>query len=254
MTGTGPAPALQITANATGELTVLRADGVLDSSSYIALRDKIIDAALHEPCAVVVDVTDLVVPADSAWSAFSSARWLVSRWPRIPIVLVCKNTGTRDVLARNGVPRGVPVYPSIDSAVGCLPFGPANPMRHRARAELPARVQSLRRSRELMAGWLTAWSQADFIPVANIVATTLVENVLKHTDSRPCVRLESDDAVVAVAVEDSSHAPAALREDATEAGAPSGLRIMAAVCRMWGQAPTPAGKTMWAVIGRENLL
>lgn len=254
MAGTGRAPVLNVTAIATGELLVLRAGGVLDSSTYIALRDKIIDAALHEPCAVLVDVTDLVVPADSAWSAFSSARWLVSRWPRIPIALVCENTETRDALARSGVPGGVPAYPSIDSAVGCLPFGSANPMRHRARAELPATVQSLRRSRELMAGWLTAWSQADFIPVTNIVATTLVENVLTHTDSRPCVRLESDDVVVAVAVEDTSHTPAAVREDATEAGTPSGLRIMAAVCRMWGQAPTPAGKTVWAVIGRENLL
>jgi hypothetical protein len=254
MAGTGRAPVLNVTANAAGELLVLRAGGVLDSSSYIALRDKIIDAALHEPSAVVVDVTDLVVPADSAWLVFSSARWLVSRWPRIPIALVCEHTETRDALTRSGVPRRVPVYPSIDSAVGCLPSGSANPMRHRARADLAARVQSLRRSRELVAGWLTAWSRAEFIPVTNIVATTLVENVLQHTDSRPCVRLESDDVVVAVAVEDSSHAAAALREDATETGAPSGLRIMAAVCRMWGQAPTPAGKTVWAVIGRENLL
>ena len=232
---------------------MLRADGVLDSFSYIAMRDKIIDAALHEPSAVVIDVTDLVVPADSAWSVFSSARWLVSRWPRIPIALVCGHSETRDALARSGVPRRVPVYPSIDSALGCFPSRDANPMRHRARADLPASAQSLRRSRELVAGWLTAWSQDEYIPVTKIVATTLVENVLKHTDDRPCVRLESDGVAVAVAVEDSSHAPAALREDATATGSPSGLRIMSAVCRMWGQASTPAGKTVWAVIGRENL-
>jgi hypothetical protein len=254
MAGTGRAPVLHVTANAAGEVTVLRADGVLDSSSYLALRDEIIDAALHEPSAVVVDVTDLVVPADSAWSVFSSASWLVSRWPRVPIALVCEHTETRDALARSGMPRRVPVHPSIGSAVGCLPSGFANPMRHRARADLPARVQSLRRSRELVTGWLTAWSRAEFVPVTNIIATTLVENVLQHTDSRPCVRLESDDAVVAVAVEDSSHIPAALREGETENGVPSGLRIVAALCRMWGQAPTPAGKTVWAAIGRENLL
>jgi hypothetical protein len=245
---------LNVTANASGELIVLRADGVLDGFSYIALRDKIIDAALHEPSAVVVDVTDLVVPAVSAWSAFSSARWLVSRWPRIPIALVCGHTDTRDALARSGVPYRVPVYPSIDSALVCLPSWSANPMRHRARADLPAGVQSLRRSRELVAGWLMAWSEAKFIPVTKIVATTLVENVLQHTDSRPCVRLESDASVVTVAVEDSSRTPAALREGVTENGVPSGLRIVAALCRMWGQAPTPTGKTVWAVLGPENRL
>jgi hypothetical protein len=235
-------------------LIVLRAGGVLDGFSYLALRDKIIDAALHEPSGVVIDVTELVVPADSAWAVFSSAGWLVSRWPRIPIALVCEHTETREALARSGVPRRVPMYPSIDSALRCFPSGDANLMRHRARADLPASVRSLRRSRELVAGWLTAWSQPEYIPVANIVATTLVENVLQHTDDRPCVRLESDDVVVAVAVGDSSHTPAAMREDATATGAPSGLRIMSAMCRMWGQAPTPAGKTVWAVIGRENLL
>jgi hypothetical protein len=245
---------MNVTANAAGELIVLRADGLLDSFSYLALRDKIVDAALHEPSAVLVDVTDLAVPADSAWSVFSSARWLVSRWPRIPIGLICEHTATRDALTRSGVPSRVPVYPSVDSALGCLASRSANPMRHRARADLPAEVHSLRRSRELVAGWLTAWSHADFIPVTKIVATTLVENVLQHTDCRPCVRLESNDVVVAVAVEDCSHTPAALREDATETGAPSGLRIMAAVCRMWGQAPTSAGKTVWAVMGRENVL
>lgn len=253
MAGTGRAHLLNVTANAAGEAIVLRAEGVLDSSSYIGLRDKIIDAALHEPRAVLIDVTDLVVPADSAWSVFSSARWLVSRWPRIPIALVCEHAETRDALARSGIPRRVPVHPSIGSAVGCLPPGFAHPMRHRARADLPARVQSLARSRELVAGWLTAWSQAKFIPVTKIVATTLVENVLQHTDSRPRLRLESDDAVVAVAVEDASRAPAAVREEAGKP-APSGLQILAAVCRMWGQAPTPAGKTVWAVIGRENML
>jgi hypothetical protein len=254
MAGIARAPELNVTANAAGELTVLRANGILDGSSYIVLRDKIIDAALQEPSAVLIDVTDLAVPADSAWSVFSSALWLVSRWPRIPVALICEHTDTRDGLARSGVPRRVPVYPSIDSALGGLPSGSAKPMRHRARADLPPSLGSLGRSRELVAGWLMAWSQPKFIPVTKIVATTLVENVLQHTDSRPCVRLESDGVVVAVAVEDSSRAPAALREDVTETGAPSGLRIMAAVCRMWGQAPTPGGKTVWAVMGRENVL
>lgn len=254
MAGTHRAPVLNVTANVAGELTVLRADGVLDGNSYIDLRDRIIDAALHEPSAVVVDVTDLEVPADSAWSVFSSARWLVSRWPRIPIALVSERSEVRDALVLSGLPHRVPVYPSIDLAAGDLASRSADPIRHRARAVLPTRVQSLRRSRELVEGWLTAWSQTEFIPVTKIVATTLVENVLQHTDSRPCVRLESDNVDVAVAVEDSSHAPAALREGTTANGLPSGLRIMSALCRMWGQAPTTSGKTVWAVLGPENQL
>ncbi|WP_414684931.1 hypothetical protein [Mycobacterium sp.] len=72
------------------ETTVLRVLGALDRSRYIPLRDKTIEAALNEPSAVVVDVTEMDVPEESAWSAVSSARWLVSRWPQIPIALVCR--------------------------------------------------------------------------------------------------------------------------------------------------------------------
>jgi hypothetical protein len=32
----------------------------------------------------------------------------------------------------------------------------------------------------------------------------------------------------------------------------SGLAIVAALCRTWGATPTSSGKTVWALIGREN--
>jgi hypothetical protein len=35
---------------------------------------------------------------------------------------------------------------------------------------------------------------------------------------------------------------------------PSGLHIVGALCRAWGNAPTSSGKTVWAVIGPENRL
>jgi hypothetical protein len=45
-----------------------------------------------------------------------------------------------------------------------------------------------------------------------------------------------------------------VREDVDVTGAPSGLKIVGALCRAWGNAPTPTGKTVWAVIGPENKL
>jgi hypothetical protein len=92
------------------------------------------------------------------------------------------------------------------------------------------------------------------IPVAKVVVTSFVENVLKHTDSNPGVRLEFDGSAVTVAVDDGSHVPAGLRERPGPCGAPSGLHIVAALCRAWGNAPTSSGKTVWAVVGPENRL
>lgn len=255
MANTGWPQPLSVTATTVAEATVLKTTGVLDDSTYRALRDKIIDAALEEPRAVVIDVTNLAVPSDSAWLAFASAHSHVDRWPQIPIALVCRHIAGRDALARSGAARHVRVYPTMESAFDALPGTGAHRNRRRARAELPAAYGSLRRSRELVAEWLTAWSQTELIPVTKVVVTAFVENVLQHTDSRPRLRLETEGAAVTVAVEDSSHVPAGVHEPAiASAEPPSGLRIVSVLCRMWGNAPMPAGKTVWAVIGPENRL
>lgn len=249
-----PACALTITAEAVGDATVLVAEGVLDTSTYQSLRDNIIKAALDEPAAVVVDVSDLSVPAESAWVVFTSARWHVTRWPEVPITLVCEHVAGRSAITRNGVARYVPVCITVDEAMAALSSDA--PWRHRRRvgASLPADLSSLRRSRDLVEQWLTAWSHADLIPAAKVVVTTFVENVLQHTDSEPAIRLESNGSAITVAVADGSREPPSLSENSTASDRPTGLKIVAALSRMWGNAPTPAGKTVWAVLGPENRL
>ncbi|HEX2286619.1 MAG TPA: sulfate transporter [Mycobacterium sp.] len=245
---------LTIATDATAHATLLTPRGVLDSRTYRALRDWIIKAALEEPRAVIIDVTNLQVPAESAWVVFPSAQWHVGRWPEVPLILVCEHLAGRSAIARNGVSRYVPVYPSIRAAIDALALPEPHKTRRRARAHLPADITSLRRARELVDEWLRAWSQPELIPVAKVIATAFVENALTHANSNPSLRLECEGSVVTVAVADASRTPAGLREDGRSGDAPSGLRIVSALCRAWGNAPTPSGKTVWAVIGPENRL
>ena len=104
-----------------------------------------------------------------------------------------------------------------------------------------------------MAESLTAWSIPDLIPVAQVVATAFVENVLQHTDSPAGLRLETDGATVTVAVEDASHVPASVHESSAHRRSVR-AEIVDALCRMWGNSPMPSGKTVWAIIGPENRL
>jgi anti-anti-sigma factor len=251
-----PASSVVISAETTDSVCLLTIDGVLDSSTYLHVRDAIIKAALDEPRAVVIDVDALGVPASTAWSVFTSARWHVSTWPDVPLALVCGHAGRRRTIERSSVTRYVPVYPTVDAAMAAVADGRARARaRARARTDLPAALASLRRAREFVAEWLGEWSHQALIPVATVVVNVFVENVLQHTASAPVVILESDGRVVTVSVQDESSTPAARHEDPYRGGERvSGLAIVASVCRAWGSTPTPSGKTVWAVIGPENQL
>ena len=248
-----PPSSVVVSEDTAGAVYLLAVDGVLDSSTYLRLRDTVIKAALDEPQAVLIDVSALDVPAPSAWSVFTSARWHVSTWPDVPIVLVCGHEGRRRAIGRTGVTRYVPVHATIEAALAALTDGRC--ARLRARTELPASLASLRRARQFVAEWLGDWSHQALIPVATIVVNVFVENVLQHTASAPVLVLESNGSAVSISVQDASSTPAARHEDSFRGGERvSGLAIVASVCRAWGGTPTPSGKTMWAVIGPENRL
>ncbi|MBV9515796.1 MAG: sulfate transporter [Mycobacteriaceae bacterium] len=232
---------------------VLQVDGVLDATTYLPLRDAIIKAALDNT-AVIIDVSDLRVPAPSALVVFTSARWHVTQWPDVPIALVCAHEAGRNEIARSGVARYVPVFGTLAEAVAAVLDGYTRPYRRRVRAELPRTSASVSRSRQLVEEWLSAWSLTDLTPVAKLVVTVLVENVLEHTQSTPRIRMETGGDAVTLNVEDDSSSAATRRESLTGGDDVTGLAIVAAMCRAWGNLPTPTGKVVWATIGPENQL
>ena len=249
-----PTPLIRIDAERQQDVAILVVDGVLDSTTYRGLRDAVIKAALGEPRAVIVDVNRLGVPSASAWSVFTSARWHVSTWPDVPILLVCADPQRRQVIARCGVARYVPAHPTRESALNAAVDRSVHG-RRRVRTQLPASPISVRLARNLVTDWLTAWDKGDLIPVAGVVATVFVENALAHTESSPVLIAESYQDTVTIAVEDDSHVPAGRHEDAVGgAQVVSGLAVVSALCRAWGSTPTSSGKTVWALVARENRL
>jgi anti-anti-sigma factor len=234
------------------KVSYLTVSGELTGTTYRVLRDAITKAALDESRAVVVDVDELSVLSDSAWSAFTSARRYVSIWPDVPILLVCGRPERRRTISRCGVAGQVQVHPTHESAAGAVGVRPLHG-RRRSRLQLPASTVSFGMARNLITDLLTDWKQFDLIPVASTVATVFIDNVLAHTGSAPVLIIESCRTIVTVAVEDGSHVPAGRHED-VDSGAEmiSGLAMVSALCRSWGSTPTSSGKTVWALMGSEN--
>lgn len=251
---TRPASQLAVVPGTAGTACLLTVEGVLDTTTYLQLRDAITKAALDEPRAVLVDVNELDVSTASAWSVFTSARWHVSTWPDVPVMLICGQAGRRRAIARTGVTRYVPTHSTVDAALAGLSGHPPG-VRRRVRAEFPAELTSLRTARILVAECLRVWSRVELCTVATVIVNVFVENVLQHTACAPVVVLETDGTWVSISVQDSSAALAVRHEDPYRGDDPvSGLAMVASVAQAWGSMPTSSGKTVWAVVGPENRL
>jgi hypothetical protein len=247
-------PSVRVDVERRDDIAFVAVSGVLNGVTYRGLRDAIIKAALDEPRAVIVDVNKLSVQSESAWSVLTSARWHVSIWPDVPILVVCGQQRSLRAIAANGVSRYVPVHSTQESALDHV-RGQSLPIRQRARTQLPDHRVSVDHARAMITDWLTRWDKRELIPTAATVGTIFVENVLDHTDSAPVLIVENYKDTVAIAVEDGSDQQPA-RHEYRDRGADvvSGLVIVSALCRAWRSIPTSSGKTVWALLGPENKL
>lgn len=247
-------PTVRIHLETHEDVPTLVVEGVLDSFTYRTVRDAVIKVAIDEPRAVIVDINRLHAPSPSAWTVFTSARWHVSVWPDVPILLVCAEPRLQREIGKAGITRYVPAHSTLERALDAV-RGQTLQVRRRARTELARNASSLDIARSIVTDWLTQWDLREVIPVVATVATVFIENVLDHTESAPALIVESYQDSVTVAVEDNSFHPPGRHEDADRgADIVSGLAIVSALCRRWGATPTSTGKTVWALVGGENQL
>ena len=143
--------------------------------------------------------------------------------------------------------RRVPVHPDVPSAEAAL----TRPARRRAGRLLTRSPRTSARARGFVRGTCAEWMVPELAEDAELVATELVENALRHTDSVPRLRLDLRRGRLTVEVADESARPAVLREglDLLETGL--GLRMVTKVAKKWGSSRSwSGGKTVWAVLGR----
>jgi anti-sigma regulatory factor (Ser/Thr protein kinase) len=124
---------------------------------------------------------------------------------------------------------------------------------------LPAGADSVPRARHLTAQRLEELgvSDAGVLATAELLVSELVSNVIKHTDSRPTLRVTRDDQLVRIEVSDDEPDGVPLEGDVdVEAEHGRGLLLVSALASAWGYDRGDDGKRIWVELDlrRESVL
>ncbi|MEU8633985.1 ATP-binding protein [Amycolatopsis sp. NPDC048633] len=228
-----------------GGATVALVTGVLDLESYPDLRDGLLKLATEAPDGLIADIGGLDIDDATHLTVFTLIALRIGDWPGIPFTVVTGRPEHRMMFAERAVDRFVPVHDDHETAENLQSRSP----RRRAAQLLARSANSSALARDFVRRVCAEWDLPAFTDDALLVATELVENAIRHTESAPRLRLELSRGVLSVAVSDDSPRQAVVRErlDVLEPGL--GLRMIAQVAKVWGCSRSwSGGKTVWAVL------
>ena len=119
-----------------------------------------------------------------------------------------------------------------------------------------ATPKALRDVRRFVRDALAPWVEDEVLEDAEIIASELATNALKHAESPFRVSLSRLPDVIRIAVRDTSFKypveyPEWRRPDGGHVGG-RGLQLVAALSRAWGADAEPDGKTVWAEVRRSG--
>jgi hypothetical protein len=112
---------LSITRTPVHEHLLLTIYGTLDATTYLRIRDAVIQAAArHAHGAIIIDLTWLTATSPAAWSLLTGFHDEISQWTPLPIQLVCDCiTGQKRL--RDHAGRELPLYWDVQAAIAALP-------------------------------------------------------------------------------------------------------------------------------------
>ncbi|MFJ9822450.1 ATP-binding protein [Streptomyces sp. NPDC101151] len=130
------------------------------------------------------------------------------------------------------------------------PLRPFDAPRARATAwdaswPLPRELTSVRRARRLVTAQLEEWALEDLVDTAELLASELVTNALRHTRGPLRLNLQVRDSRLRCEVEDAdSTGPVRVVVDADAEGG-RGTELLDLLAEGWGSIRTATGKTTW---------
>lgn len=221
-------------------VAVIHLAGRLDSTGVPDVHASVVGCLAAEPDAVVLDVADLTVPDECA-PVFADLARQAATWPGSSVVFAGASPALAGAVRRSGC--DIASYPSVDAARARLDTGEP---RFRLREALPASPIAAPVARRLLSRACRSWSVQDSLEPAELVATELVANAVRHAGSRVTFTVSLRKGNLQISVGDDS--PVLPRRRAATAADEHGrgLLMLDALCGDWGMTCVGDGKVVWA--------
>lgn len=224
-------------------IAVVRLRGELTPQDGGVVRAAVLEALVEEPTSVIVDLSGLTSADGSGPQVLAGAAGQAASWPGARLLLCGPSAAVAAVLRRTDVVRDLPVHPSFEAA---LAEAAAEPLPQRIRQRLEPTIHAPRVARELAAEACATWHLVGSVVPAEIVASELVTNAVRHAGTRIDFQITLRDEQLRLSVQDRIGAPARLQSPGESDDHGRGLLIVDSVATSWGNLLLPDGKVVWA--------
>lgn len=230
----------------TADLTVVTVVGELTVAASPGIRKTLSKCLAECPSALVVDLTGLVVVPTPVWlTVFLAAAQHQEQLPEVP-VLLCG-----DVVS-DGAPKAylgsLGAYANLGTALEAV--ANARRLAHRWSTHLPATREAPRLARTAVSAACRRWGVEHIVDSARLIASELVTNVVRHTNSDAELELSLRPNFLHLRVRDGSTvAPQSWRRH-NDSLAPGGrgLSLVERCSSGWGHVVDAKGKVVWATL------
>lgn len=226
--------------------SLVRLHGSLTSAGAARARTALLNCLAHQPASLLIDIGHLVdVDGDGARMLLEVGR-RNAKWPAASLIIYPVTPHLTEHLRRAGVGR----YARLcESEVEAVTRAASEPAPLRAEHQLRSGVEAAAWARTAVARTCQRWGVPQAISTAQVVASELVNNVMRDGGGPLDLTITHRDDTLVLAVRDRDPRPP--RQwvpwtDADEAG--RGLLLLDAFAASWGTLPTDAGKTVWATV------
>lgn len=224
-------------------ITVMRLWGELTVTNASMVRDAALEALVEEPTSMIIDLTRVESADEPALQFLPGVAAQAAAWPGTSL-LVCAPPGIADSLTQISE-GGFTVHPSFAAA---LSIAAADPVPLRMHQRLEPTVHAPRAARELAAEACAAWDLPRAVVPAEIIASELVTNAVRHAGTTIDLRITHREEELRISVQDRDPALARLRAPSETDDHGRGLLIVDSVAHRWGCEPVGGGKVVWAAV------